>query len=64
MSQKESKRKLWPTTKNKRKILLECWCMPQLLIVSMQQLACKLCGCDPVKQFATCPITAMLTYLY
>lgn len=36
----------------------------QLLIVSMQQLACKLCGCDPVKQFATCPITAMLTYLY
>lgn len=32
--------------------------------VSMQQLACKLCGCDPVKQFATCPITAMLTYLY
>lgn len=42
-------------------------CMEQLFTVSMQQLACKLCGRHPVKQFAflstTCPVCAMLTYL-
>lgn len=42
-------------------------CMEQLFTVSMQQLACKLRGCHPVKQFAlvstTCPVCAMLTYL-
>lgn len=41
--------------------------MEQLFNVSMQQLACKLCGRHPVKWFAflstTCPVCAMLTYL-
>lgn len=42
-------------------------CMEQLFTVSMQQLACKLRGRHPVKQFAflstTCPVCAMPTYL-
>lgn len=39
----------------------------QLFTVRKQQLACKLHGHHPVKQFAflsaTCPVCAMLTYL-
>lgn len=65
------KNSYWPTTKFPPGVLPYTTtmvpCMEQLFTVSMQQLACKLHGRHPVKQFAflstTCPVCAMLTYL-
>lgn len=65
------KNSLQPTTKIPPGVLLYATimvlCMEQLFTVSIQQLACKLHGRHPAKQFAflstTCPVCAMLTYL-
>lgn len=71
-TKRKMKNSLWPTTfVIFPGVLLYATimvlCIVQLFTVSMQQLACKLRGRHPVKQFAflptTCPVCAMLTYL-